>query len=205
MRRLLKPLVFLVLLLPLTWLIYAALTENLGANPVENLLHELGGWSLRMMLLTLLMTPLRRLSGWSWPIKIRRMLGLFAFFYVCLHLFVYTGLDLGFDWPYLTEDILERPYITIGFLAWLLLIPLAVTSNRKMIRKLGKRWKSLHRLVYLIMTLGLIHFVWLIKKDLREPLIYCAIFLVLMALRAPLQWFSRTKKTSVGGHSYRSE
>jgi len=197
MRRFLKPLLFLILLLPFAWLLYAVFTENLGANPVEYLLHELGAWSLRFILLTLLMTPLRRFSGWSWPLKVRRMIGLFAFFYVCLHLLVYAGLDLEFNWPFLTEDVLERPYITIGFLAWLLLIPLAVTSNRVMIRKLGKRWKSLHKLVYLVASLGIIHFFWLVKKDLREPLIYLAIFIVLMLFRIPGKWFSRTNKVSV--------
>jgi len=197
MRWFLKPLLFMILLLPCAWLLYAVFTENLGANPVENLLHELGSWSLRLILLTLLITPLRRFSGWNWPIKVRRMIGLFAFFYVCLHLLVYAGLDLEFDWSFLTEDVLERPYITIGFLAWLLLIPLAVTSNRVMIRKLGKRWKSLHKLVYLVASLGVIHFFWLVKKDLREPLIYLAILIVLMLLRIPGKWFSRTNKASV--------
>ena len=204
-RVYLKPIFFLVLLLPFIWLSYAAFTENLGANPVEELLRELGAWSLRILLLTLFMTPLKRMTGWNWPVKVRRMTGLFAFFYVCIHLLVYTGLDLGFDWPYLAEDILERPYITIGFLAWLLLIPLAVTSTRTMIRRLGWRWKALHRLVYLIAALGVTHYIWLVKKDLREPLIYLAVFLLLMLFRLFIFEMSRVKKVSSGNHSCPAE
>jgi sulfoxide reductase heme-binding subunit YedZ len=187
--QLFKPVLFLLALVPFLFLLYAALMDPdiLGANPVEYLTHETGAWSLRFLLLTLLMTPLRRYTGWSYPLRVRRMLGLFAFFYVTLHFFIYAGLDLGLDVSHLSEDILDRPYITIGFLAWLLLIPLAFTSTKAMMRRLGRRWKKLHSLVYLIGLLGVVHFIWLIKKDLQEPLIYAAIFIALMITRIPLK------------------
>ncbi len=187
MLQLLKPVVWLLSLTPFLYLLYAVTMapDILGANPQEYLTHNTGAWSLRFLLITLLMTPLRRLTGWTFPIRIRRMLGLFAFFYVTLHLVIYAGLDLALDWSHLGEDILERPYITVGFTAWLLLIPLAMTSTNAMMRRLGRRWKKLHRLVYLIATLGCIHFIWLVKKDLQEPLIYITIFIVLMLLRLP--------------------
>jgi sulfoxide reductase heme-binding subunit YedZ len=185
--RLAKPAIFLLSLTPFLYLLYLVILapELLGANPVEYLTHNTGGWSLRFLLLTLAMTPLRRLTGWSYPLRIRRMLGLFAFFYVTLHFMIYAVLDLGLDWSHLGEDIAERPFITISFLAWLLLIPLAATSTNAMMRRLGRRWKKLHRLVYLIGLLGVIHFIWLVKKDLQEPLIYAGIFIVLMLLRIP--------------------
>jgi len=182
-----KPTIFLLSLIPFLYLLYAVLLdpESLGANPVEHLTHETGAWSLRFLLLTLAMTPLRRLSNSSYPIKVRRMLGLYAFFYVTLHFLIYAGLDLGLDWGHLGEDIAERPFITIGFLAWLLLIPLAATSTNGMMRRMGKHWKKLHKLVYLIGMLGVGHFLWLVKKDLQEPLIYIAIFVILMLFRMP--------------------
>ena len=187
LSKLFKPFLFLLSLVPFLYLLYAVFMnpDVLGANPVEYITHETGAWSLRFLLLTLLMTPLRRYTGWTFPIRIRRMLGLFAFFYVTVHFFIYAGLDLGLDFSLLGEDILERPYITIGFLAWLLLIPLAVTSTNAMMRRLGRRWKKLHSLVYLIGFLGVVHFIWLIKKDLQEPLIYAAIFIALMMTRIP--------------------
>ncbi len=182
-----KPVVFVLCLLPFAYLLFGVLTsaDFLGANPVEYLAHRTGDWGLRFMLIVLMVSPLRRLTGWSGLLKFRRMLGLFAFFYVTLHLVVYVGLDLGFNWPDLGEDILERPYITVGFTAWLLLIPLALTSTRKMMRVLGRHWKKLHQLVYLIAFAGVVHYVWLVKKDLSEPLIYVGIFVVLMLLRLP--------------------
>lgn len=182
-----RSIIFLLASLPFLYLLYAILKQQdlLGANPAEYLTHETGAWSLRFILITLAMTPLRMLSGSSVWIKFRRMLGLFAFFYVTLHLLVYVFIDLGRDWGHLIEDILERPFITIGFLAWLLLIPLAITSNRYMMRRLGKRWKKLHQLIYLIGTLACIHFIWLVKKDLTEPLIYTIIFFALMLFRYP--------------------
>lgn len=176
---------FLLCLTPAAWLGWEAYSQALGANPVEALLHRSGAWTLRMLLLTLAMTPLRLVSGQTEFIRVRRMLGLFAFFYACLHFTIYAVLDLGLDWSFIGEDILERPYITVGFTAFVLLWPLALTSTRAAVRRLGARWKKLHRLVYGIAVLGVVHFYWLVKADVREPLIYGAILASLLLLRVP--------------------
>ena len=183
--RLIKPLVFLTCLIPFGYYLYGMLLdpEMLGANPVEYLLRQTGDWALRFILIVLSITPLRMISKQSVLLKYRRMLGLFAFFYVTTHFSIYALLDLQLDWSHIGEDIAERPFITIGFAAWLLLIPLAMTSTRAMMRRLGKRWKSLHQLVYLIAILAVSHYIWLVKKDLREPLIYAGILLVLFLMR----------------------
>jgi sulfoxide reductase heme-binding subunit YedZ len=180
-----KPLVFLLCLLPLAVLAWAAVTDGLGANPVEALIHGTGDWALRFLLLTLAMTPLKRLLGQPWPIRFRRMLGLFAFFYACLHLLTYAWIDQGFDWPGILQDVVKRPYITVGLAAFLLLVPLAVTSTRAMVRRLGRRWKSLHRAVYAIGVLAVVHFLWLVKADLLEPGIYALILAILLLARVP--------------------
>lgn len=180
-----KPLVFALCLAPLLWLVFALLTDRLGANPIEALTRDTGEWTLRLLLITLCMTPLRRFTGWSWPLRVRRMLGLFAFFYACVHLSTYVWLDQFFDWGEIGRDILERPFITVGMLAFALLIPLAATSNRFMIRRLGRNWSRLHQLVYLIPALAVLHFWWLVKADVREPLVYALLFLLLMLLRWP--------------------
>ena len=180
-----KPSVFILCLLPLAWLVFALLTDRLGANPIEVLTRDTGEWALRLLLVTLCMTPLRRFTGWAWPLRIRRMLGLFAFFYACVHLSTYIWLDQFFDWGEIVRDIIKRPFITVGMLAFLLLIPLAATSNRFMIRRLGRNWSRLHQLVYVIPALALLHFWWLVKADVREPLVYAALFLLLMLLRWP--------------------
>lgn len=182
-RRWYKIPLFLICLVPFGVLVWQAATQDLGANPVEALLHRSGGWTLRFLLLTLAVTPLRLLSGWTEVLQMRRMLGLFTFFYATLHFSIYALLDLGLDLGFLAEDIAERPYITVGFTAWLLLIPLAITSTRGMMRRLGRRWKKLHRLVYGIAVLGVLHFYWLVKADVREPLIYGGILLALLAVR----------------------
>lgn len=179
-----KPLVFCVSLLPLAWLCWLAWQDRLGANPVETLSHRTGDWSLRFLLLTLAVTPLRRLSGWNWLLKFRRMLGLFAFFYVCLHLGVYLIFDQFFDPAAILEDIAKRPYITVGFAGFLLLIPLAVTSTNGMIKRLGRNWQRLHRLVYLIGMLGVVHYWWLVKADISEPLLYAGLLTMLLGYRA---------------------
>lgn len=179
-----KPLVFCVSLLPLVWLCWLAWQDRLGANPVETLSHRTGDWSLRFLLLTLAVTPLRRLSGWNWLLKFRRMLGLFAFFYVCLHLGVYLIFDQFFDPSAILEDIAKRPYITVGFAGFLLLIPLAVTSTNGMIKRLGRNWQRLHRLVYLIGMLGVVHYWWLVKADISEPLLYAGLLTMLLGYRA---------------------
>ncbi|MDG4563084.1 MAG: protein-methionine-sulfoxide reductase heme-binding subunit MsrQ [Candidatus Competibacter sp.] len=179
-----KPLVFCVSLLPLVWLCWLAWQDRLGANPVETLSHRTGDWSLRFLLLTLAVTPLRRLSGWNWLLKFRRMLGLFAFFYVCLHLGVYLIFDQFFDPAAILEDIAKRPYITVGFAGFLLLIPLAATSTNGMIKRLGRNWQRLHRLVYLIGMLGVVHYWWLVKADISEPLLYAGLLTMLLGYRA---------------------
>lgn len=179
-----KPLVFCVSLLPLVWLCWLAWQDRLGANPIETLSHRTGDWSLRFLLLTLAVTPLRRLSGWNWLLKFRRMLGLFAFFYVCLHLGVYLIFDQFFDPSAILEDIAKRPYITVGFAGFLLLIPLAATSTNGMIKRLGRNWQRLHRLVYLIGVLGVVHYWWLVKADISEPLLYAGLLTMLLGYRA---------------------
>jgi len=184
--RALKVLLFLLCLVPLGKMvleIFGLAGFSLGANPVEELLHRCGKWSLNFLMITLAVTPLRRLTGLNWLLRLRRMLGLFAFFYVCLHFVVYAWLDQGFYLSDIMEDIVERPYITIGFTALLLLIPLALTSTKAMMRRLGRRWQKLHRLVYLIAILGVWHFYWQVKLDTLEAVIYAAILAVLLAYR----------------------
>jgi sulfoxide reductase heme-binding subunit YedZ len=156
---------------------------DLGADPVDRLLHACGITALNMLLITLLVTPVRQITGWNSLVRLRRMLGLFAAFYALAHFTVYAWLDQGLDLHAIGADIIKRPYITIGMLALLLLIPLAVTSTNRMMRRLGRRWQTLHRLVYLVTLLGVWHFWWQVKKDIREPLIYAGIFLALMAWR----------------------
>jgi len=159
--------------------------DRLGANPVEHVIHFNGDWALRFLLITLAITPLRRLTGWNKAIRFRRMLGLFAFFYVTVHLTIYLVVDLGGFWSQLLTEIAKRPYITVGFTAWLLLIPLALTSTNAMMRRLGRNWQRLHKLVYLIAMLGVLHFLWLVKADHREPAIYLGVLIVLFLLRLP--------------------
>jgi sulfoxide reductase heme-binding subunit YedZ len=184
--RILKVLLFLLCLVPLAILVLETLGVagmSLGANPVEELMHRLGKWGLRFLLITLAVTPVRRLTGKNWLLRFRRMLGLFAFFYILIHFLTYAGLDQRFDFPAIIEDVAERPYITIGFTALLLLIPLAVTSTNGMMRRLGRRWQKLHRLVYPIAILGVWHFYWQVKLDTLEPLIYAAILAALLGYR----------------------
>ena len=182
-RLVYKPLVFVVCLLPLAWLLCGAFGlfgVSLGADPVKKLEHELGLRALQLLLLTLLITPIRQLFNLTHLPRLRRMLGLFAFFYALLHFTVYLSLDLEFNFGTFFKDVAKRPYITIGLLALLLLIPLAVTSTNKMMRRLGRRWQKLHRLVYPIAILGVWHFWWQVKRDIREPLIYAAILAILL-------------------------
>lgn len=188
--RLGKPLVFISGLSPLIWLCWLMGQGQLGANPVETLSHYSGDWSLRFLLLTLAVTPLRRLTGWNRLQQFRRMLGLFAFFHVCLHFGVYLIFDQFFDLRAIIEDVAQRPYITVGFAGWLLLIPLAVTSTHAMIKRLGRNWQRLHRLVYVIGVLGVLHYLWLVKADLTEPLIYAGVLTVLLGYR--LWWWTRS-------------
>jgi len=181
-----KPVVFLLGLLPLVILLLRAFELSglgLGANPIEELLHELGRWGLKFLLLTLAVTPLRRLTGWNWLVRFRRMLGLFSFFYILLHFLVYVVLDQGLNLAAIIEDIIKRPYITLGMTGLSLLIPLAVTSTKGMMRRLGKRWQKLHRLVYVIAVVGVWHFYWQVKLDTLDATVYAGILLVLLGFR----------------------
>jgi sulfoxide reductase heme-binding subunit YedZ len=187
-----KALVFLGALIPLAKLVWLGLHDGLGANPIEKITRTTGWWALTFLMVTLSATPLRRLSGWGWPLRFRRMLGLYAFFYASLHFLTYLVLDQYFDWAAIVKDIAKRPYITVGFPAFVLMIPLAVTSTNKMIQRLGaKRWKLLHRLVYVTATAGVVHFWWLVKKDITEPLRFALILALLLGLRMVWNWRER--------------
>lgn len=158
-------------------------SDALGADPVAEIEHRTGLWALRLLMITLAVTPLRQLTGQPVLIRFRRMLGLYAFLYACLHLSAYLMLDLRGYWTQIFEEIAKRPYITVGFTAWLLLIPLAVTSTQGWIRRLGRNWGKLHKLIYAIGVLAVLHFWWLVKSDIREPLLYAAILAVLLGWR----------------------
>jgi methionine sulfoxide reductase heme-binding subunit len=177
--------IFGICLLPLARLIVLGLTGGLGANPIEFITHSTGTWTLVGLMVTLSVTPLRRLTGRAELIRYRRMLGLFTFSYACLHFITYIWLDQFFDPAAIAKDIVKRPFITVGFSAFVLLIPLAATSTHGMMRRLGRRWQQLHRLVYVVAMLGVIHYAWLVKKDLTEPLIYGAVLVLLLAMRLP--------------------
>ncbi len=183
--RWLKPAVFLLSLLPLARLFLLGFMGELGANPVEFVTRSTGTWALVMLCLTLAVTPLRRLSGWNALVRLRRMLGLFAFFYASLHFTVFLWLEHWFDVAAMLLDVLERPFVTAGFLAFLLMVPLAATSTQAMVRRLGSRWQALHRLVYLIAPLAVLHFWWhkAGKNDFGEPAFYGAVVALLLAAR----------------------
>lgn len=187
--RWLKPTVFCVCLLPLIWIAFKAVTGGLGANPIEAITRELGDWALRFLLIALAVTPLRVVTGWNAVGRLRRMLGLFAYFYVLLHLSSYVGLDQFFYWSGIWQDIVKRIYITLGLAAVLMLTPLAITSTDKMIKRLGgRKWRNLHLLVYPAAILGVIHFYMMIKADFTEPLIYAMILCVLLGFRIYKKW-----------------
>lgn len=184
--RLTKPVLFLACLLPLLVLTLQAFGVGglgLGANPIEALLHQLGRWGLKFLLLGLAITPLRRWTGWNWLVRYRRMLGLFAFFYVLLHFLTYAILDQGLALDLIVEDIIKRPYITLGMTALVLLIPLAITSTKGMMQRLGKRWQKLHRLVYVIAIAGVWHFYWQEKLDTLDATVYAIVLAVLLLSR----------------------
>ena len=208
--RTVKPFVFLAALAPVGWLVWAALTGNLSANPLSDITNETGVWTLRFVCVTLTLTPLRRLTGWNALIRFRRMAGLFAFFYGTLHLLTYVVVDrfAGLDFPdgivawatvrnlaaSVVEDIGKRPFITIGFSAWLTMVPLALTSTAGMIRRLGgRRWNLLHRLVYATAVLGVVHYWWLVKADISRPLWYGVVVGILLAMRI---YWARTRSAS---------
>jgi methionine sulfoxide reductase heme-binding subunit len=178
-----KLVIFPVCLIPLARLGWGAYHGDLGANPLEVITHTTGDWTIRFLLITLCVTPLRQLTKQYWMIQYRRMLGLFAFFYGTLHLTTYLWFDKFFSWPAILEDIGKRKFITVGFLGFVLMVPLAITSTKGMIRRLGKKWTAIHRLIYVSAAAGVIHYYWLVKADHRLPLTYGAILLVLLAYR----------------------
>ncbi len=186
-----RVLVFAACLIPLGRLLWLGFHGGLGANPIEFITRSTGTWTLTFLLVTLAITPLRRLSGWQWPMRLRRMLGLFAFFYACLHFTTYVWLDQFFDLPDIYQDIVKRPFITAGFASFLLLTPLAATSTQAMMRRLGGRnWQRLHRLAYLAAIGGVVHYWWLVKKDVTQPAIYAAVLALLLGYRLWFRLFS---------------
>lgn len=180
-----KPLVFAACLAPFAWLLRGAVTGDLGANPLDRVTDVTGEWGLRLLLLTLAVSPLRQLTGIAVVQRFRRMLGLFAFFYVSLHFLTWAWLDQNLVLQNITADIAKRPFVTVGFLAWLLLLPLALTSTRGMMRRLGRLWQRLHLLVYAAGILGILHYIWLVKADRLEPLVYALVLGILLSLRWP--------------------
>ena len=182
---------WLVCLAPALSLVIAALTNGLGANPIEKITHRTGWWALVLLTVTLSVTPVRRLAGQSSLMRYRRLLGLFAFFYATLHFLTYLVLDQFFGWGYILEDIAERPFITVGFATWLILLTLAVTSTTGWIRRLRKNWRRLHRMVYVAAVAGGVHFLWRVKADTREPLAFLFIIAALLLLRVWAPWNRR--------------
>jgi len=180
---LLKGLVWLLCLAPGVWLVWRGFTDRLGANAIEEVLHRLGDTSLVILLVTLSITPIRRLTGWNDLAPLRRPLGLFAFFYLTTHFRWYAVVDEGLAFEFIVEDVIERPYILAGFTAWLMLIPLAITSTKGWIRRLKKNWQKLHRLVYVATGLGVLHFYWQVKADTYWPLVATTVLVALMLLR----------------------
>jgi sulfoxide reductase heme-binding subunit YedZ len=178
-----KPAIFLASLVPLGRLVWKAYNSDLGANPIQVITWSTGTWTLVFLMLTLSITPLRQLTKQYWLIQYRRMLGLFAFFYGCLHFTTYFWLDQFFDLHSIAKDIVKRPFITVGFSAFVLMIPLALTSTQRSIRWLGKRWQTLHRLIYATAILGVVHYIWLVKKDIRKPVIYAVVLGILLLYR----------------------
>jgi sulfoxide reductase heme-binding subunit YedZ len=190
-RRLVKTFVFFLCLSPAAVLLWRALSDELSANPIADITNETGIWTLRFLLIGLALTPLRILTGWTLPAQLRRMIGLFAFFYVCLHFTTFIWLDKFFDLDEMLRDVAKRKFITVGFTSFVLLIPLALTSTDRMMKKLGgKRWKRLHKLVFFAATGGVIHYLWLVKADTQRPIIYGTILLVLLGFRF-WKWLDR--------------
>jgi sulfoxide reductase heme-binding subunit YedZ len=194
-HRAVKPLVFVLALGPLAWLLHGALTQGLGANPAEALMRGTGDWVLRFLCLTLAVTPLRQWTGWNALARLRRMLGLFAFFYAVLHFLCYAWLDMGFNLADIARDIPKRPFVLAGTLALLLMLPLAATSFNRAVKALGAaRWKLLHRLVYAVVLLGLLHFFWMrsAKNNFGEPALYAAVVALLLGWRLWDAWRARS-------------
>jgi sulfoxide reductase heme-binding subunit YedZ len=185
----LKAAVFVLCLVPFGRLVYGAVANTLGANPIETITRSTGWWTLFLLMVTLGVTPLRRWTTANWLLRLRRMLGLFAFFYASVHLLTFVWFDHWFDVAAILKDVVKRPFVTVGFAAYLLFLPLAFTSTNAMVRRLGRNWQRLHRLVYAIAVLGVIHFWWLVKRDLTEPLLFAGVLAVLLGAR--VYWRSR--------------
>ena len=197
----LKPAIFVLSLIPFVRLFVLGFQDRLGANPIEFVTHSTGFWALTFICITLSVTPLRRLTGWQHLVRLRRMLGLFAFFYASAHLLTYVWFDQWFSLEEIAKDIWKRPFITVGFAAFVLLVPLAITSTNRMIRRLGRRWSQLHRLVYLIAILGVVHF-WCLKEDkndLSEPWLYAGIVSALLLFRLLYPAWQRTVRLRKSG------
>ena len=191
MKKYFKPSVFILSTVPFIIIVYKIFLNKLGPEPIKQITHHTGEWTLLFIIFTLAMSPLKQITNMNIWISIRRMLGLFVFFYASLHMLTYVGLDYRFDINEISKDILTKRFIFVGFAAWLLLVPLALTSSKKMMNILKHYWKKIHRLIYLIALLGVTHFIWLVKKDITEPLIYLLIILFLLAFRV------RFKKTNL--------
>lgn len=190
----LRRVIFAAALVPAAALVYGAFTDNLGANPIDYITDTTGLTALTFLIITLTVTPLRRLTGRNEIIRLRRMLGLLAFFYACLHMSTWLVLDWFFDFASMAADVVERPFITLGMTTFLLLLPLAVTSTAGMIRRLGKRWQQLHRLIYVAAATAIIHYWWVVKADFREPRLFALALSVLLGFRA--WWMLRTRRFS---------
>jgi len=188
-----KAVLFFVCLIPLGRLVWLAFNGGLGANPIEFVTRSTGTWTLVFLLITLSITPLRKLTGQNTLIRVRRMLGLFAFFYACLHFTTYIWLDQFFELAAILKDIKKRPFITVGFACFVLLLPLAATSTNAMMRRLGRRWQQLHRLVYLIGIGGVVHYWWLVKKDITQPALYALVLALLLGYRLVV-WLQARKR-----------
>jgi sulfoxide reductase heme-binding subunit YedZ len=198
MRSWIKPAVFIACVIPLAQLVYGFYIDDLTANPIEYITRFTGSWALIILLTSLAITPLRKIFGWNALIRFRRMLGLFAFFYAVLHFLTYMVLDHFFDFQAIAKDIFKRPYVTAGFTSFVLMIPLALTSTAAMIRRLGKRWQQLHRLVYIAAAAGVLHFYWLVKSDIRRPAQYGAVLALLLGVRLAYAFLPGVSKGFAG-------
>ena len=197
--RVIKPVAFALCLVPAGWLMVDFLRDNLGANPIEEITHRTGDWALRLLLITLAVTPLRRITGFNALIRARRMLGLFAFTYAALHFSTYVVLDQFFALDAIVEDVAKRPYITVGFTAFCLLIPLAVTSTKGWVRRLGgKRWGALHKVIYVAGAGAVLHYLWLVKGNQLAPVYYAVILVALLAFRV---WAGRARSSAARRHA----
>jgi len=193
MQKLAKPIVFVLAVAPFLWLAFRAYSGRLSVNPIEDITLTTGIWTLRFLVITLAVTPLRRITGWNRLIQYRRMLGLFAFFYATLHVATYVVLDLFFAWDLILADVLKRPFITAGMVAFVAMVPLALTSTRGWIRRLGRRWQLLHRLIYLSAIAAVVHYLWKVKVVVGSPVYYAAIVAALLLFRIAWMWRARRR------------